>query len=70
MLRKISTARRNDLNFTQKFKDARRKFYKFSPPGYVQKRAVSKTWFAVAGVAAILFCANLRSIPLKLNFKI
>ncbi|EEV17994.1 hypothetical protein CAMGR0001_0748 [Campylobacter gracilis RM3268] len=48
----------------------RRKFYKFSAPECVLKRAVSVVWLAVAGIAAILSCADLRSIPLKLNFKI
>ena len=54
----------------QKSKDARRKFYKFSPSGYVPKRAVSVVQLAMAGVAATLSCADLRSIPPKLNFKI
>jgi len=36
----------------------------------VPKRAVSVAQLAVAGIAAILSCANLRSIPLTLNFKI
>ncbi|WP_298986626.1 hypothetical protein [uncultured Campylobacter sp.] len=54
----------------QKFKYAQRKFYKFSPPGYVPKRAVSVTQLAVQGSYAILSCADLRSIPLTLNFKI
>ena len=54
----------------QKSKDVRRKFYKFSLSGYVQKRAASVARLAMTGVAVILSCANLRSIPLKLNFKI
>ena len=54
----------------QKSKDARRKFYKFGPPGYVPKCAVSAMQLAVQRSYAILPCADLRSIPLKLNFKI
>ena len=70
MLRKISTARNERFKFTQRSKDVRRKFYKFSPPGYVPKRAVSVAQLVVAGSYAILSCADLRSIPPKLNFKI
>ncbi len=58
------------FKFAQKSKDTRRKFYKFSPPGYVPKRAVSAMQLAVQGSYAILSCADLRSIPRKLNFKI
>ncbi|WP_298098860.1 hypothetical protein [uncultured Campylobacter sp.] len=56
MLRKISTACNERFKFTQKFKDVRRKFYKFSPPGYVPKCAVSVAQLAMVGVAAILSC--------------
>ncbi len=47
----------------QKSKDARRKFYKFSVPGYVPKRALSVAQLAMAGVAAIYLapiCAQSR----------
>ena len=54
----------------QKSKDVRRKFYKFSELRYISKRAVSAMELAVQGSYAILSCADLRSIPLKLNFKI
>jgi len=36
----------------------------------VQKRAVSVAQLAMAGIAAILSCADLGSISLTLNFKI
>nr|WP_314882345.1 hypothetical protein [uncultured Campylobacter sp.] len=48
----------------------RRKFYKFSERRYISKCAVSAMQLAMAGIAAILSCADLRSIPPKLNFKI
>ena len=57
------------LNLCRNSKMRAANFYKFNAPRYVPKCAVSAMQLAVQGSYAILSCADLRSIPLKLNFK-
>ena len=52
----------------QKFKDARRKFYKFNAPRCVPKCAVSETQPVAAGAVAILSCVRSALNPAEAKF--